>query len=89
MPLAIESHIFLWPINRQNLLVKLAYKVVRSNSLIIESKSNKFIEYFFIGIVFGLSNTIANMPGFVAPQVAGFILRDNTMPEWQTVFWLR
>ena len=31
----------------------------------------------YSGIVFGISNTIANIPGFLAPQVAGWILSGN------------
>ena len=26
------------------------------------------------GILYGISNTVANVPGFLAPQVAGWIL---------------
>ena len=39
--------------------------------------------------MFGLSNTVANVPGFVAPQVVGFLLTDlSSITQWRTVFWI-
>ena len=29
------------------------------------------------GIIYGISNTIANIPGFLTPQVAGILLQDD------------
>ena len=41
------------------------------------------------GIVFGLSNTAANIPGFVAPQLVGALLTDlSSLTQWRTVFWI-
>ena len=41
------------------------------------------------GIVFGLSNTVANVPGFVAPQVVGALLTDlSSITQWRTIFWI-
>lgn len=42
----------------------------------------------YSGIVFGVSNTVSNIPGFVAPQLVGLILQDSTRTEWRTVFWV-
>jgi len=43
----------------------------------------------FSGIVYSISNTVANMAGFLAPQVAGILLASgNTLETWQTVFWI-
>ena len=44
----------------------------------------------FSGMVFGLSNTVANIPGFVAPQLVGVLLTDlSSIIQWRTVFWVR
>ncbi|XP_078491658.1 sialin-like [Ciona intestinalis] len=41
------------------------------------------------GIIYGMSNTLANIPGFLAPQVVGLLLLDgNSLTQWQTVFWI-
>nr|XP_039254795.1 sialin-like [Styela clava] len=41
------------------------------------------------GIVYGISNTIANIPGFLAPQVVGIMLKeDDSLSQWQKVFWV-
>merc|ERR1719186_2207040 len=43
----------------------------------------------YSGIVFGLSNTVANVPGFVAPQLVGVLLTDlSSITQWRTVFWV-
>jgi len=31
----------------------------------------------YAGIVFGISNTLASIPGFLSPQVAGIFLKDG------------
>ena len=43
----------------------------------------------FAGTLFGISNTIGNMNGFLAPQLAGYIIRDNeyTIDGWSNVWW--
>jgi hypothetical protein len=44
----------------------------------------------YAGIIFGVSNTIANVPGFVAPVVVGALLKDYAdSSQWQAVFWIR
>ncbi|XP_076803041.1 sialin-like isoform X1 [Clavelina lepadiformis] len=41
------------------------------------------------GIVYGISNTVANISGFLAPQVVGLLLLDgNNLGQWQLVFWI-
>ncbi|CAF0884887.1 unnamed protein product [Brachionus calyciflorus] len=40
----------------------------------------------FSGIVFGVSNTIATIPGIVAPYIVGLITKNETQKEWQIVF---
>ena len=43
----------------------------------------------YSGIVFGLSNTVANVPGFVAPQMVGALLTDlSSITQWRTIFWI-
>lgn len=43
----------------------------------------------YAGIVFGVSNTVANIPGFVAPSMVGALLTDyGARSEWQVVFWI-
>jgi ACS family sodium-dependent inorganic phosphate cotransporter-like MFS transporter 5 len=40
-------------------------------------------------IGFGLSNTLANVPGFVAPSLVGALLTDySEAAQWQAVFWV-
>ena len=41
------------------------------------------------GIVFGLSNTVANIPGFAGPAVVGALLTDySATNQWYHVFCL-
>ncbi|KAL8600599.1 hypothetical protein ACOMHN_062470 [Nucella lapillus] len=40
------------------------------------------------GVLYGISNTIATIPGFVAPIVIGFITQNQTQEEWRWVFFL-
>jgi len=43
----------------------------------------------YAGIVFGLSNTVSNIPGFVGPAIVGFLLTDySDTTQWHTVFWI-
>ena len=40
-------------------------------------------------IGFGISNTLANVPGFVAPSLVGALLTDySDSSQWQAVFWV-
>ncbi|KAK7111022.1 uncharacterized transporter slc-17.2-like [Littorina saxatilis] len=40
------------------------------------------------GVLYGISNTIATIPGFVAPIVIGIITHDQTQESWRWVFFL-
>ncbi|XP_076825928.1 sialin-like isoform X1 [Clavelina lepadiformis] len=42
----------------------------------------------FGGITYSISNTLASVIGFIAPQVAGAFLSDNLVSSWKKVFWL-
>ena len=43
----------------------------------------------FSGILFGITNTIGNFPGFIGPMIAGSILDSNTgITGWKMVFSL-
>jgi len=40
-------------------------------------------------IGFGISNTVANVPGFVAPSLVGYLLTDySESSQWEAVFWV-
>ena len=44
----------------------------------------------YSGIIFGVSNTLSNVPGFVAPTIVGYLLTDySDSSQWQAVFWIR
>ena len=44
----------------------------------------------YAGIVFGVSNTMSNIPGFLGPLIVGFVLTDySDTSQWKTVFWIR
>ncbi|KAL5022181.1 hypothetical protein ScPMuIL_001336 [Solemya velum] len=40
----------------------------------------------YAGIIFGFSNTVATIPGFMAPLAIGLITKDQTQEQWQIVF---
>ncbi|XP_066271147.1 sialin-like [Branchiostoma lanceolatum] len=43
----------------------------------------------FGGILYGITNTFGNIPGFVTPLVVGALTNNNqTREAWQTVFWI-
>ncbi|KAH9524749.1 hypothetical protein Btru_027702, partial [Bulinus truncatus] len=42
----------------------------------------------FAGIIFGISNTFATLPGFIAPTVIGYITTNQTQAQWQIVFYI-
>ena len=43
----------------------------------------------FAGIVFGVSNTVANIPGFMGPAIVGALLTDySNTNQWYYVFFL-
>nr|XP_039260375.1 sialin-like isoform X2 [Styela clava] len=43
----------------------------------------------YSGITCGIVNALGNIPGFLAPQMAGLILANGqTIEQWQHVFWM-
>ncbi|KAK7093970.1 hypothetical protein V1264_007649 [Littorina saxatilis] len=40
------------------------------------------------GVLFGITNTAATIPGMVAPLVAGALTPNRTEEEWRTVFYI-
>ncbi|MBN3304807.1 S17A5 protein, partial [Amia calva] len=42
----------------------------------------------YAGILLGITNTFATIPGMVGPVVARALTHSNTIEEWQTVFYI-
>ncbi|NP_001369565.1 sialin isoform 9 [Homo sapiens] len=42
----------------------------------------------YAGILLGITNTFATIPGMVGPVIAKSLTPDNTVGEWQTVFYI-
>lgn len=42
----------------------------------------------FAGLLFGISNTAATLPGIIAPYTIGKITSNQTQEQWQIVFYL-
>ncbi|XP_055959203.1 sialin [Patella vulgata] len=42
----------------------------------------------YAGIIFGISNTLATIPGIIAPTVVDAITPHGTQAEWQIVFYI-
>jgi len=42
----------------------------------------------YAGIVFGIGNTFASIPGFVAPSLVGYLTPNKTHEEWNIVFYI-
>ncbi|KAJ8402712.1 hypothetical protein AAFF_G00363840 [Aldrovandia affinis] len=42
----------------------------------------------YAGILLGITNTFATIPGMVGPVIAGALTLNNTIAEWQTVFYI-
>ncbi|KAK3765989.1 hypothetical protein RRG08_002232 [Elysia crispata] len=42
----------------------------------------------YAGIIFGISNTFATLPGIFAPMMIGYITTDQTQEQWQKVFFI-
>ncbi|XP_068220663.1 putative inorganic phosphate cotransporter isoform X1 [Palaemon carinicauda] len=41
----------------------------------------------FAGVLMGFTNTVSNIPGFIAPSIIGLIIKNNqTLTAWRTVF---
>ena len=72
---------------------------MENRSLKFEQKKNPFpFSLFFspldfapnhAGAIFAVTNTIANLSGFLAPQTTGHLLNmDNSLNQWQLAFWI-
>ncbi|XP_006638681.1 sialin [Lepisosteus oculatus] len=42
----------------------------------------------YAGILLGITNTFATIPGMVGPVIGRALTHSNTIPEWQTVFYI-
>lgn len=42
----------------------------------------------YAGVLLGITNTFATIPGMVGPVIAKSLTPDNTIQEWQTVFYI-
>uniref|UniRef100_A0A2K5NAM1 Sialin n=1 Tax=Cercocebus atys TaxID=9531 RepID=A0A2K5NAM1_CERAT len=42
----------------------------------------------YAGILLGITNTFATIPGMIGPVIAKSLTPDNTVGEWQTVFYI-
>ncbi|CAL1547223.1 unnamed protein product [Lymnaea stagnalis] len=42
----------------------------------------------YAGILFGITNTVATIPGMVAPVIAGALTPNRTAEEWKVVFYV-
>ncbi len=41
------------------------------------------------GLVYAISNTVANMSGFLAPTTTGRLIDgENSLGNWQLAFWI-
>ena len=51
--------------------------------------TQQFFQLIFSGILFGITNTIGNMPGFIGPAIAGAILdAADGLTGWKYIFSL-
>merc|ERR1739838_832866 len=79
-------------LKREKLTIIQARKANTTNALTIPGcKANTLdIAPRYGGILYGISNTVANVPGFLAPQVAGWILdkENGSLGQWQLSFWV-
>ncbi|XP_060589473.1 uncharacterized transporter slc-17.2-like [Ruditapes philippinarum] len=42
----------------------------------------------FAGVLYGITNTFATIPGMTAPLLAGYLTPNNTPEEWRNVFYV-
>ncbi|KAG7280336.1 hypothetical protein CRUP_026877, partial [Coryphaenoides rupestris] len=42
----------------------------------------------YAGVLLGITNTFATIPGMVCPVIAGALTKNNTIEEWQMVFYI-
>ncbi|XP_075232404.1 vesicular glutamate transporter 1-like isoform X2 [Lycorma delicatula] len=40
----------------------------------------------YASVLMGLSNTVATIPGMLSPLLTGYLIKEKTAEEWQTVF---
>ena len=61
------------------------------NSLTVPGSKTSMLDFApeHSGVIFGISNTFANLPGFLAPQTTGHLLKsENSLENWQLAFWI-
>ncbi|XP_023222826.1 sialin-like [Centruroides sculpturatus] len=46
------------------------------------------IPLIFAGVLMGISNCFATIPGIVSPTITGQITTQKTQEEWKTVFFI-
>ncbi|KAK3765988.1 hypothetical protein RRG08_002231 [Elysia crispata] len=42
----------------------------------------------YAGVVYGISNTAATLPGFLSPMAIGYLTVDQTQEQWRVVFFI-
>jgi len=42
----------------------------------------------YAGIIMGVSNTFATIPGIVSPSITGYIVQHGSVDEWRIVFFI-
>ncbi|RUS90909.1 hypothetical protein EGW08_001306 [Elysia chlorotica] len=42
----------------------------------------------YAGVVYGISNTMATLPGFLSPLAIGYLTVDQTQEQWRAVFFI-
>lgn len=42
----------------------------------------------YAGVLMGITNTFATIPGFLSPMVTGYIVKNKKASEWKIVFWI-
>ncbi|UYV71568.1 hypothetical protein LAZ67_8003711 [Cordylochernes scorpioides] len=57
-----------------------------TNDDIFALKNTK--RFQFAGVLMGISNCIATIPGIISPTIAGHITTHETQKEWQLVFFI-
>ena len=54
----------------------------------LHTRDEKYFAPRISGYIFAISNTIANVSGFLAPQLTGHLLDvSNSLEQWQLAFW--
>ncbi|GFS07070.1 vesicular glutamate transporter 2 [Elysia marginata] len=42
----------------------------------------------YTGVVYGISNTMATLPGFLSPMAIGYLTEDQSQEQWRVVFFI-